>query len=320
MKKKLLLFGTLFVLVFTIGLHVVKIESKTIDDISLPLDSNIRAFNGENITLLGGTKMVVSYGRVFTDPGYELNSVYGDVIVEGKVDTKRVGNYTLTYKIGEDTASRVVKVVDDIAPIVCLNGNNNIKLEQNIDIYVEYGAVATDNLSKNLSIEIEGKVDTTKVGNYEISYTAIDDAGNITTVIRNVSVVYTPIIITGAPFSGLVEGVNYTTIGTLSNSEDGRLVKWVFFFNNVNDSKDIQLYYLNNGSYSKINYIDAGFTFGEAGRPLKNGGNQAFKIVAILPSGVKSKDYNITIKIVDVKTGATIKTDNFTITVYKDLE
>ncbi len=57
--------------------------------------------------------------------------------------------------------------------------------------YIEAGAHAVDSVNKtNISnISIEGSVDTSKTGNYEIKYTATSDAGKVNTATRKVSVV-----------------------------------------------------------------------------------------------------------------------------------
>ncbi len=78
-------------------------------------------------------------------------------------------------------------VVDTTAPVITLNGGANITLEQNT-VYTELGATAVDDRDGNVSVEINGTVDTSIVGTYTITYVAKDRAGNSTTVTRTVDV------------------------------------------------------------------------------------------------------------------------------------
>ena len=184
--------------------------------------------------------------------------------VKGTVNTKKIGEYDLTYtasyKKMNFKVKKKVKVVDTKKPIltvdgsftnVCKNGKNNdvtLKAEDNYDgditsnikynlngnkitysvkdssgnetkktykvvindnekpnivlngdatmylgvgsKYKEQGAVSIDNCDGDVSdkIIIEGKVDTSKQGTYEVKYTSIDELGNSNTVKRIVKV------------------------------------------------------------------------------------------------------------------------------------
>ena len=78
-------------------------------------------------------------------------------------------------------------VADTIPPVITLNGENPMTLVQGDD-YVEPGATAVDNKDGSVTVIITGTVDTNTVGNYIISYTATDAAGNTSSLSRNVIV------------------------------------------------------------------------------------------------------------------------------------
>src|SRR5699024_8396841 len=75
-------------------------------------------------------------------------------------------------------------------PIITLNGDEAIELEVG-DTYEELGATAYDDVDGDLTdtIEISGEVDTDKPGEYHITYTVSDAAGNAAEAVRRVTVV-----------------------------------------------------------------------------------------------------------------------------------
>lgn len=83
---------------------------------------------------------------------------------------------------------RIVKVVDTTKPEITLNGNEILEVFKNTK-YSELSANCTDNYDKKCEVKISGKVDTTKIGNYKIAYTATDTSGNTSTKTRTVKIV-----------------------------------------------------------------------------------------------------------------------------------
>ncbi|KAB7789581.1 family 20 glycosylhydrolase [Bifidobacterium leontopitheci] len=79
-------------------------------------------------------------------------------------------------KLVEDTIKPTLAGVDDVTITV---GDTFDPLS---------GVSATDNVKQDLSIVVEGKVDTTKAGVYTLTYTVTDKAGNTTTAKRKVTV------------------------------------------------------------------------------------------------------------------------------------
>ena len=93
-----------------------------------------------------------------------------------------------TEKVQHLVDAVIASQVDTTAPVITLNGNANISIEKDSN-YTELGATALDDVDGSVSVEINGTVDTSVVGNYTITYTAIDKAKNKATLKRYVAVV-----------------------------------------------------------------------------------------------------------------------------------
>ncbi len=89
--------------------------------------------------------------------------------------------------------------LDTVAPVITLNGSATIQLTIG-DNYIEQGAAATDNTDGDITAQITqtGTVDTNTAATYIITYSAVDAAGNSTSVIRTI-VVSEPALDTTAP-------------------------------------------------------------------------------------------------------------------------
>lgn len=67
--------------------------------------------------------------------------------------------------------------LDTLAPTVTLVGESSMTLTQG-ELYIEYGAIASDNVDGDLKVNIEGTLNTQKSGTYTLRYSAEDTAGN----------------------------------------------------------------------------------------------------------------------------------------------
>lgn len=144
---------------------------------------------------------------------------------------------------------------DTTPPVIILNGEANITLDIN-DTYIELGATATDDIDDNVSVEINGTVNTTIAGVYTIRYSAKDQAGNeATPLIRTVTVnaieniAPTAVITADKPMIEDDIGPNLMEIpvGTTvhfsaeeSNDTDGQIIEysWENSSVEINDNKD----------------------------------------------------------------------------------
>lgn len=148
------------------------------------------------ITIAGSNPFTVAAGSAFTDPGATaLDAVDGAVTVSatGSVNTSVPGNYTITYSATDAagnaaTATRTVIVADLTAPVITIAGANPLTVEVGT-AFTDPGATATDNIDANVPVNVSGSVNTAIPGNYTITYSASDTAGNTATATRTVNVV-----------------------------------------------------------------------------------------------------------------------------------
>ncbi|PKG38791.1 hypothetical protein CXF74_11880 [Psychromonas sp. Urea-02u-13] len=150
--------------------------------------------------------MTLAHGETYIDSGATaLDAVDGvvSVLTDGSVNENALGDYIISYsakdKAGnEATSTREVTVVDLTAPVITLNGESTINLTQWADEYIELGAIATDNVDGDITVNApSGLVDTTVPGSYLLTYTVTDVAGHETTAQRTVNVAeQKPFIIT----------------------------------------------------------------------------------------------------------------------------
>ncbi|MGG3309197.1 S-layer homology domain-containing protein [Paenibacillus lautus] len=108
-------------------------------------------------------------------------------------------NGWITYYVRDHAGNELVKLVeitniDREKPVITLLGDSRISLVQGSD-YTDPGAIANDNLDGDLTdrIEVEGKVDTSRLGQYTLRYSVADRAGNeAEEVVRTVNVTPRP--------------------------------------------------------------------------------------------------------------------------------
>jgi len=79
-------------------------------------------------------------------------------------------------------------IIDTQAPTISLNGESNMSLII-ADTYIEQGATAIDGFDGDVTVDINGNVDTSQLGMYIVTYTATDKADNEVTIERTIHVV-----------------------------------------------------------------------------------------------------------------------------------
>ena len=145
------------------------------------------------ITLVGLASVEHEQGTTYVDAGASAtDNVDGvtAVTTSGAIG-QQAGIYTLTFtatdKAGNSASTtRTVTVSDTTAPTITLNGDTNINHEQGTE-YTDAGASANDLVDGNVVITTSGQVESS-AGNYTLTYTATDLAGNTTSTIRTVIV------------------------------------------------------------------------------------------------------------------------------------
>ena len=165
------------------------------------------------ITLAGEALMTVQFEALFEDVGATaVDNADGDitVMVNGAVDTSIIGVYELVYSATDNSdntssATRMVNVVDTIAPVITLTGDTEVTVEFG-EVYVDAGATALDNVDGDVSVIVDGEMNTSTIGSYQLTYTATDSSGNSSSVTRAVTVIEKLTTIAGKVIDGYVLG------------------------------------------------------------------------------------------------------------------
>jgi hypothetical protein len=79
---------------------------------------------------------------------------------------------------------------DRLAPFISIVGDSLVYLMQGTG-YLDWGAVAFDDIDGRVSVTADNNVDTSVPGKYRVTYTATDAAGNVRTAVRTVMVTET---------------------------------------------------------------------------------------------------------------------------------
>jgi len=80
--------------------------------------------------------------------------------------------------------------IDTTPPTMTIVGDNPMEVSQGTP-FIDPGVKVADNVDSNLTVTVVGEVNTSKVGNYTLTYSATDSAGNHATIQRVVNVVDT---------------------------------------------------------------------------------------------------------------------------------
>jgi hypothetical protein len=158
------------------------------------------------ITLNGANPLTLECHTTFTDPGATATDLCaGSVAVSssGAVNANAPGSYPLTYTATDPsgntaTATRTVNVVDTTAPVITLNGANPLIVPCETP-FIDPGASASDACTGTVPAPASGTVDVNTPGNYTLTYTATDPAGNTANATRTVTVACDELFILTCP-------------------------------------------------------------------------------------------------------------------------
>jgi hypothetical protein len=178
------------------------------------------------ISITGLSTIDVIKGSNYIDQGATaVDNFDGTVSVTSvsTVDITLINTYTVIYTATDNAGNtssktRTVNIIPDtVAPIISLIGLSSIDIIKGSN-YTDSGATAFDNLDGVVAVTNSGSVDTSTLGAYTITYSAVDIAGNISTqVTRTVNVVddtVAPIIsLSGANTVTLYKGQTYIDEG-----------------------------------------------------------------------------------------------------------
>lgn len=147
------------------------------------------------IKLIGKDETIEVFTK-YKDKGVKIEGTKNKVKIANKVNTNKLGTYTITYKITHLKTTKIikrkVKVVDTIKPEITLQGNE-VTIYQN-DTYNEPSYTATDNYDKDITskVKVTNNIDNTKAGTYEVTYSVSDSSKNKTEIKRKVNVIEKP--------------------------------------------------------------------------------------------------------------------------------
>lgn len=229
-----------------------------------------------NYLVLNGEEIITIYqGADYIEEGFEAYNSKNDditnrVIIKSTLNTDKIGEYEITYAVGDIIKIRKINVIakpKEHTYIYLKTVDNDINIYLKLgETYNEPGYQAFNSTGKNLTNEVEviGKVDTSKVGNYKLIY-SVKDANNVTvSVTRTVIVMDTEISLSLSPDQYTNKEVNIN-IGIIDNYYD-----YMILPNNTKVTKSTYTYKVNNnGTYTFKVYNKKG-TYKEASIDVKN--------------------------------------------------
>ena len=139
---------------------------------------------------------VIAVGDVYEDnftATYKGEDVTNKVMVTNNVYNTKIGKYQVTFTYKQDgheyQVVKEIEIKDTIKPEILLNKGEEITVVLDND-YKDPGYTANDNYDGDITnkVEIKGRIDTAKEGEYELVYTVTDSSGNKTKVSRKILV------------------------------------------------------------------------------------------------------------------------------------
>lgn len=145
----------------------------------------IQQNNTPTIKLIGESSTTLSYTKPYQELGAIAKDIEDgtlDVSISGNVDNE-IGEYIVTYTATDSrglsvSVKRTVNVIDDIAPQIVLNEADTVISIQEGYTYLEPGAVATDEIDGETTVEESSNINNLVPGEYHVTYTATDSKGN----------------------------------------------------------------------------------------------------------------------------------------------
>jgi len=150
------------------------------------------------------------------------------------IETLRAENIDTAEELNAVIDALGVSLASDIfGPVITIHGPNPLTLNVG-EQYKKVCATAIDNRDGEVQVYVQGDVDTSKIGTYTVTYSAVDEAGNLTSVKRIVHIIEKPVeetnavhylhfIVTQDPY---LSGINIT-VNNISNG-DSITQNWVY--------------------------------------------------------------------------------------------
>lgn len=151
------------------------------------------------LQLKGEEQVRVCPKKEYEEEGYEAYDEYDGNLTD-QIQVKQEENQ-IFYSVKDSSNNEAIKIrtitkEDVTPPTIELKGNSEITLYVGSE-YLEEGYTVYDNCDEDLEakVMIEGNVDTSKVGTYEITYRVEDESANQVSVKRTVVVKEKPIVV-----------------------------------------------------------------------------------------------------------------------------
>lgn len=164
------------------NLKIVLIIISILLAISISIIVFLYIFRPYNIVLID-KDITMEVNTKYNEPGYtvtKLNNKPFHMEIINNVNSNKIGEYEIVYKIGNIKKVRKVSVVDTTKPVITIKGDNPLYVCPN-DKVKDYGAKAVDNYDKDLTDKIK-----TSIKDDEIIYEVVDSSGNKATLSRKI--------------------------------------------------------------------------------------------------------------------------------------
>lgn len=211
--------------------------------------------------LVGDEVITLNYPLKYNDEGvlvsFRGKNLTSKVIIKDNINYHSIGEYTITYRINylffSKKINRIIKIIDVEKPTITLKGDNPLYLSIN-ETYKEEGYIVNDNYDKKPTVDIIGKVNTKKQGEYNITYQVRDSSQNINAVIRKVIVSKKVIVENGITYVNdiLVVNKKYGLPSTFTGVENHDALNSLKLLQNNAEKQGLSLKLLS--GYRSYNY------------------------------------------------------------------
>ena len=155
------------------------------------------------MTLNGESKVEIELNQTYQDlkasAQFRKKDITNDIKITSNLDTSKIGEYYILYQVKyknkTESLKRSITVVDKEAPIITLNGDDKIELEEGSN-FTDPFVTAIDNYDGDITqkVTMEGTVDTNTIGTYTITYHAKDSSNNESVATRTVEIIKRKIV------------------------------------------------------------------------------------------------------------------------------
>lgn len=146
------------------------------------------------LVINGADNITIYLNHEYSELGYSAydsksNDLTDRVVVKSNLDTNKVGNYQISYSIGNITKIRYVSVIEGGKTDIKLNGNETVYLLKGSD-YTEEGYQAIDTVDGDITSKVitNNNININKNGRYSVTYFTTNSAGVYAFAVRKVVV------------------------------------------------------------------------------------------------------------------------------------